>query len=107
MLNDAYKQLSSPVSKETIDCAFCNNMIRRGICRLNSDQNCNRCLPILQEVITTAAQKGENVPALTIWLFEKVGTGEAGVWTHAPKAPIKTDIFYTPRNPFEKLMEEL
>ena len=109
MLETEFEKLSSsPLPKSYIDFVFCNRMNKRSACFLKLDSNCNRCLPVLQGVITHANEHGDNIEALLVYLLQEIGSGRRELWESVEKKAINQGIYYKPEeNLFLKLKEGL
>jgi hypothetical protein len=111
---DAYAALKYPdgISRSNIAHEYCERMTTDERCPYTLTNNCNICIPLLQELKRNlTGAKSEN--AVIIWRLRELSRGELSVWAEQERTgpTQRHDAFGLPTseefNPFHKLSCEL
>ncbi len=109
----AFNRLNYPddVSREMIGNYFCSHLIRQRRCPYSLNDDCNICIPYLQEIENNLEGAVSRV-AVVLWRLKEFAMGRSSVWVNEEKrSPKRCDEFGLPpsdeRNPFHQLTNEL
>jgi len=83
---EAIKQLDYPegFDREDIGRNYCNVMWSFDLCPYKPNNNCNICIPNLQE-LTNGLEESRNPVALLKWRLRAYAEGRFSIWTSPPK----------------------
>lgn len=109
----AFIRLNYPdeISREMVGNYYCAHLVRKGRCPYSLNNDCNICLPYLQE-IEKNLEGANSSAAVILWRLKEFGTGRVSIWTNGEKGnPKRYDGFGLPttdeRNPFHQLTSQL